>query len=142
MRTAQSLYGVTLTQYTCFIIQHFCAECKCFYTNFRLLRETNAGKENQEHTDTPHAPEIFLWFDYARSTLPERRQRVHTFIFLGVPLTMTLTRCTLGAQIRLVFLLEWLTRLPLIAPLPHTSQNLPISLHLLAESAVYEVECD
>ena len=55
---------------------------------------------------------------------------------------MTLTRCTLGAQIRLVFLLEWLTRLPLIAPLPHTSQNLPISLHLLAESAVYEVECD
>ncbi|WP_302368286.1 hypothetical protein, partial [Ruminococcus champanellensis] len=70
---AQSLYGVTLTQYTCFIIQHFCAECKCFYTIFRLPRKTNAGKENQEHTDTPHAPEIFLWFDYARSTLPERR---------------------------------------------------------------------
>lgn len=39
---------------------------------------------------------------------------------------MTLTRCTLGAQIRLVLLLEWLTRFPLIAPFPHTSQNLPI----------------
>lgn len=32
----------------------------------------------------------------------------------------------LGAQVRLVFLLEWLTRLPDIMPLLQTSQNLAI----------------
>ena len=33
---------------------------------------------------------------YALSTLPERRQRVQTFIDLGVPSTTTLTLCTLA----------------------------------------------
>lgn len=37
-----------------------------------------------------------------RSTLPERRQRVHTYFLTGAPFSTTLTRCTLGAH----FLLE------------------------------------
>ena len=61
-----------------------------------------------------------------RSTLPERRQRVHTFIFLGAPFTNTCTVCMLGAQVRLVLRLEWLTLLPDITPLLHTSQYLPM----------------
>ena len=41
--------------------------------------------------------ESLLKFEsYALSTLPERRQRVQTFIDLGVPSTTTLTLCTLA----------------------------------------------
>ena len=37
----------------------------------------------------------------ARVTLPERRQRVQTYTCLGLPLTIALTRFTLGFQGRL-----------------------------------------
>src|SRR5699024_8591582 len=46
----------------------------------------------------------------------------------GVPLTITRTRCVLGAQVRRVLRLEWLTLLPYFTPLPQTSQNFPISM--------------
>ena len=61
-----------------------------------------------------------------RSTLPERRQRVQTFSFCGEPFTNACTVSTLGAQPRLVLRLEWLTLLPDITPLLHTSQYLPM----------------
>lgn len=38
---------------------------------------------------------------YARVTLPERRQRVQALIRVGVPLTIALTRFTLGFHARL-----------------------------------------
>ena len=71
-------------------------------------------------------------FRYARSTLPlrvaERRQRVQTYTSLVLPFSvLTLIFCTLGAQLRLVFLLLWLTAFPLILPLPHTLHTLDIA---------------
>lgn len=66
-----------------------------------------------------------------RSTLPERRQRVQTFIFCFFPSTITCTVWIFGAQPRLVLRLEWLTRLPDMTPLLQTSQYLPMKVHLL-----------
>ena len=40
-------------------------------------------------------------YQIARSTLPERRQRVQTLMWAGVPFTIALTRRTLGFQARL-----------------------------------------
>ena len=50
---------------------------------------------------------------------------MQTFIFCGLPLTITRTLCTLGAQLRRVLRWEWLTKFPDIAPLLQTSQYLP-----------------
>lgn len=70
--------------------------------------------------------------NYARSTLPERRQRVQTYWSSTPPVgVLTLTFWTLGAQLRLVFLLLWLTAFPLILPFPHTLQTLDILRYLL-----------
>ena len=49
---------------------------------------------------------------YALSTKPERKQEVHTYIFLAPPLTLTLTDLTFAFQIALDLLWEWLTLLP------------------------------
>ena len=54
-----------------------------------------------------------------------RRQRVQTFRRMGRPSTITRRGCTLGAQVRLLLRLEWLTLWPVIKPFSHTSQNLP-----------------
>jgi len=51
---------------------------------------------------------------------------VQTYFLWGAPFSTTRTRWTLGAQIRLVFLLEWLTLLPEETPLLHISQNFAI----------------
>lgn len=53
-----------------------------------------------------------IHFHYALSTKPERRQEVHTYIFLAAPLTLTLTDFTFAFQIALDLLWEWLTLLP------------------------------
>ena len=67
-----------------------------------------------------------------RLTLPERRHRVQTFIFIGRPSTTTRTPWMFGAQPRLVLRWEWLTRLPDMTPLLQTSQYLPMRIvHLL-----------
>ena len=50
--------------------------------------------------------------DYARSTKPERKHEVQTYIFLAFPLTFTLTDLTLAFQTLLDLLWEWLTALP------------------------------
>ena len=49
---------------------------------------------------------------YALSTAPERKQEVHTYIFLFAPFSFTRTDFTLAFQIALVLLWEWLTLLP------------------------------
>ena len=46
---------------------------------------------------------------YARSTLPERRQREHTATVVGVPLTIAFTLRMLGFQLLFVLRLEWET---------------------------------
>ena len=69
--------------------------------------------------------------DYARVTLPERRQRVQTFTRFTSPSTIARTVCTLGFQAALVWRLEWLTLLPDMMPLPHTSQICAIWFDLL-----------
>ena len=50
--------------------------------------------------------------DHARSTLPDLRHAVHTCILLEPPFTLHFTLLTLEFQIRLDFLLEWLTLFP------------------------------
>jgi hypothetical protein len=50
--------------------------------------------------------------NYALSTKPERKQEVHTYIFLAPPFTLTLTDLTFAFQIALDLLWEWLTLLP------------------------------
>ena len=62
----------------------------------------------------------------ARCTLPLRRQRVQTFMRLAEPLTITRTLCTLGAQVRWLLRLEWLTLLPFSVPFSQISQNFPM----------------
>ena len=47
--------------------------------------------------------------DTARSTFPERRQEVHTYIFFVPPSTLTLTDFTFAFHILLDLLCEWLT---------------------------------
>lgn len=49
---------------------------------------------------------------YARSTAPERKQDVHTYIFFAPPATFTRTDFTFAFQILLERLCEWLTALP------------------------------
>jgi hypothetical protein len=49
---------------------------------------------------------------YPRCTLPERRQRVHTFTLLCSPSTIALTFLILGFHILLLRLCEWLSLIP------------------------------
>lgn len=53
-------------------------------------------------------------------TLPERRQREHTYTVFGVPFTTALTLLMLGFQVLFVFLWEWDTLLPNTTPFPQT----------------------
>jgi hypothetical protein len=53
-------------------------------------------------------------------------QRVQTCIFFTVPSTLALTVCRLGNHFVLVFILEWLTLLPLKEPFPQMSHFLLI----------------
>mgnify|MGYP006956715382 FL=1 len=55
---------------------------------------------------------VFSSINYARSTKPERRHEVHTYIFLDPPSVLTLTDLTLAFHILLDLLCEWLTLLP------------------------------
>ena len=58
----------------------------------------------------------------ARSTLPERKQRVQVYTWRGEPSTNAFTRFTFGFHIRLDRLWEWLTLMPKETPLsqyPH-----------------------
>ena len=65
----------------------------------------------------------------ARITLPERKQREHTEIVFGVPLTSARTVLTLAFQVLLLLLWEWLTLMPKDTPFPQTS-HFAIKKHL------------
>jgi hypothetical protein len=56
----------------------------------------------------------------ARVTLPLRRQREQTYTWQGEPSTIAFTRFTLGFQVLLLRLWEWLTLMPKVTPF---SQN-------------------
>jgi hypothetical protein len=58
------------------------------------------------------------------------RQRVQTFTDMTVPPTMVLMLRRLGRQVRRVRFLAWLTVLPKMVPLPHTSHLLDILFRL------------
>ncbi len=58
---------------------------------------------------------------YARSTAPERRQDVHTYIFCEPPAVLTLTDLTFAFQTLFDLLCEWLTALPKCTPFPQTA---------------------
>jgi hypothetical protein len=67
---------------------------------------------------------------------------VQTYFLCGAPFSTTRTRWTLGAQIRLDFLLEWLTLLPEETPLLQTSQYFAIDLNtsssrITVQTAIY-----
>ena len=53
-------------------------------------------------------------------------QRVQACILLTVPSTLAFTFCRLGNHLVLVFILEWLTLLPLKVPFPQMSHFLLI----------------
>jgi hypothetical protein len=57
----------------------------------------------------------------ALCTLPDRKQRLQTYIFLTVPSAITLTRCTFGFHWRLVLIWEWLYFLPKVTLFPQIS---------------------
>ena len=57
----------------------------------------------------------------ARVTFPERRHRVQTYTWRGVPFTIAFTRFTLGFQARLERLWEWETLMPKVTPLSQNS---------------------
>jgi hypothetical protein len=60
---------------------------------------------------------------------------VHTFTRFGDPFTIARTRCTFGFQRRFVRRCEWLSFMPKIGFLPHTSQTDDIGTHLGAKSS-------
>ena len=66
---------------------------------------------------------------YGLTTLPAFRQEVHTLTRLGVPFTMARTRWMFGFQRRFVRRCEWLSFMPKIGFLPHTSQTDDIATH-------------
>jgi hypothetical protein len=51
---------------------------------------------------------------------------VQTGTFIGRPLTIILTFCMLGAQIRFVLMFEWLTLCPKLIVLPQIAQTFAI----------------
>src|SRR5947209_5063039 len=68
----------------------------------------------------------------AFTTLPLRRQRVHTRIWRTPPSTLARTRWRLGSQVREVTLCAWLTLRPKVVPLPQISHCLAMFVSLLA----------
>jgi hypothetical protein len=60
-------------------------------------------------------------FYSALFTFPERKQRVHTLIRFGTPSTRALTLWILGDQVLLVWMLEWLTCIPVLGTFPQIS---------------------
>jgi hypothetical protein len=52
-------------------------------------------------------------------TLPDFRQRVHTYSRRGVPPTSMRTFCRFGLKRRLVATIEWLRLFPNAGPFPH-----------------------
>ena len=70
--------------------------------------------------------------NYARSTLPDLKQEVQTYIFLAPPFTFTLTDLMLDFHILLDLLWEWLTLIPKWAPLSQIAH-----LAMIAPPCVY-----
>lgn len=64
---------------------------------------------------------IIKLINYALVTAPDLKQEVHTYIFLGPAVVITLTDLTLDFHILFDFLLEWLTLSPKCAPLSQTA---------------------
>src|SRR3984957_18987255 len=77
-----------------------------------------------------------------RFTRLERRQFVQTRAVRWVPRSSIRTDCRFGSHRRLVLFIAWLTLLPAIGPLPHTSHRFAIvsySRFLRATPGVYHV---
>ena len=82
---------------------------RCMY---RRGGKEKADRMNNEKEDMSNDMSSAFSSNYALSTKPERKQEVHTYIFLAPPLTLTLTDLTFAFQIALDLLWEWLTLFP------------------------------
>ena len=81
-------------------------------------------KKQPEQRATTHSQRLLYIISTnqtARTTLPERMQRVQTFIDFTEPFTTALTFLTLGFQARFDLLWEWLTLIPKVTPFPQIS---------------------
>ena len=71
-----------------------------------------ALQERLHYIFTENENSFVSFSGYALSTNPERKQDVHTYIFLTPPFTLTRTDLMFALQIALDLLWEWLTLLP------------------------------
>ena len=79
---------------------------------YRRGGKEKADRMKNEKEDMSNDMSSAFSSNYALSTKPERKQEVHTYIFLAPPLTLTLTDLTFAFQIALDLLWEWLTLFP------------------------------
>ena len=66
---------------------------------------------------------------YARTTLPAFKHLVQMFALRTWPLSLMVTFCTFGRNVRLDTRCEWLMLRPATGAFPHTSQTLDISIN-------------
>ena len=119
-------------------LRRFILSLKYFLSHRRFWNliklQLTAGKQK---SCSPKRTAHCIISDYARVTLPERRQRVQTFTRFTSPSTIARTVCTLGFQAALVWRLEWLTLLPDMMPLPQTSQICAIVVRPPSQNQAY-----
>ena len=107
--------GLQLVGYTCILCQTLLSYSKVLFKpkDFEQQGGATDGKVS-------NSADSACLYQTARVTLPERRHRVQTYTWRGVPSTIAFTRLTLGFHVRLDRLWEWDTLIPKVTPL---SQN-------------------
>src|SRR5690554_1047804 len=99
----------------------------CFFVFFYFLILIGLGlccnRKSKANEKRPHLGLFLRRYYTARSTFPARRQRVQILMVLLVPLIFARSFRIFGIQLRLVLILEWLTRWPVCRSLPHISQR-------------------
>lgn len=113
------------------LLSFFCLWENAKTSKQKVKSKMHKTKRGKQKSCSPKRTAHCIISDYARVTLPERRQRVQTFTRFTSPSTIARTVCTLGFHAALVWRLEWLTLLPDMMPLPHTSQICAIWFDLL-----------
>jgi hypothetical protein len=98
------------------------------------LQTSNCKLQTCTNTEKASRKDAFpgtLKSRYALTTLPLRRQEVHTRTFLVLVPTLARTGRRFTFQRRLVTLWAWLMLLPNCGPLPHTSQTCAMTTQFL-----------
>ena len=87
----------------------------------KKFQAADAARGHEKSSVVSHRAFAHVMFQIARVTLPERRHRVQTYTWRGVPLIKAFTRLTLGFQGRLERRWEWETLIPKVTPLSQNS---------------------